>query len=391
MGNPATATQTENKTTTSNPWEAQAPFLQQGFQAASAGLQNAQSQPGPNQFVSQYTPEQLGAFRQMLGYGTGNPAIAGNSAAAGGALTGAGANATTGALSGLSNYAPGSTSDAILADAEKFSNNPQVGGMVDAAMRDARRSVSEQVLPSIGRNAAATGNINSNKTAIREGLVERGLADATADTSANIRGNLYSQGLNLAQNNLSQNDAARLGALSTAASAGTGAVGTGVGANSGAVQQQSGLFDIANAGVTGQQAGSQAAINDILARYGFNVDKGFQGLDQFWNVVGGNNWGGTSNSTGTTTGTKRPSTLSQIGQAAGIAGSILSDRRMKQDIMCIGRLHNGLPVYSFAYKHDPYERHMGVMAQDVELVIPEAVTEKDGIKYVDYSLVLIGA
>jgi hypothetical protein len=70
-----------------------------------------------------------------------------------------------------------------------------------------------------------------------------------------------------------------------------------------------------------------------------------------------------------------------------------SDIRMKENIEAIGWLPNGLPVYSWDYKpefkDDEYCGHgkfVGVMAQDVEKLIPDAVTTRsDGFKMVDYT------
>lgn len=73
--------------------------------------------------------------------------------------------------------------------------------------------------------------------------------------------------------------------------------------------------------------------------------------------------------------------MSAAGSAAGAAAA--SDRRVKEDIKQVGTLDNGLPVYTFRYKGGSVT-HMGVMAQDVEKVNPDAVTEIDGIKHVYY-------
>lgn len=63
-----------------------------------------------------------------------------------------------------------------------------------------------------------------------------------------------------------------------------------------------------------------------------------------------------------------------------------SDRRVKKDIDKVGNLDNGLPVYQFKYKGTD-RLEMGVMAQDVEIVNPDAVIEINGIKHVDYAKV----
>ncbi len=66
---------------------------------------------------------------------------------------------------------------------------------------------------------------------------------------------------------------------------------------------------------------------------------------------------------------------------------MLSDVRAKEDIRRVGQTDGGLPVYTFRYKGDTVT-HMGVMAQDVEMVAPEAVAEgHDGLKRVDYARV----
>ena len=69
-----------------------------------------------------------------------------------------------------------------------------------------------------------------------------------------------------------------------------------------------------------------------------------------------------------------------------------SDQSIKENITKIGRLDNGINIYKFDYRPEykdtwGHGTHIGVMAQEVEKVIPEAVaTHKDGYKLVNYSL-----
>jgi hypothetical protein len=77
------------------------------------------------------------------------------------------------------------------------------------------------------------------------------------------------------------------------------------------------------------------------------------------------------------------SMFGRIGGAAAGNPAMMSDRRVKEDIKQVGTLDNGLPVYTFRYKGDQTVQ-MGVMAQDVEQVNPDAVVEIDGIKHVYY-------
>jgi hypothetical protein len=92
----------------------------------------------------------------------------------------------------------------------------------------------------------------------------------------------------------------------------------------------------------------------------------------------------------------RSSNNAMMGGLFGLAGSIGgglagnsglfsgSDRRIKENISVVGKLDNGLPVYSFRYKSGGPQQ-IGLMAQDVEKVNPDAVMEINGIKAVNYS------
>jgi hypothetical protein len=69
-----------------------------------------------------------------------------------------------------------------------------------------------------------------------------------------------------------------------------------------------------------------------------------------------------------------------------------SDRALKQDLDLIGTHPLGIGVYLYSYKPEyrdtwGHGRHLGVMANEVETVMPEAVsTHPDGYKMVDYAM-----
>jgi hypothetical protein len=102
-----------------------------------------------------------------------------------------------------------------------------------------------------------------------------------------------------------------------------------------------------------------------------------------------------SQTSGTMQGTQQMSGAQQFGDiASGIGNllkgitsipktSILSDMRLKEDISIVGSLFDGTPVYGYRYKGAP-AYHIGLMAQDVEKIAPEAVVEINGYKAVDY-------
>jgi len=72
------------------------------------------------------------------------------------------------------------------------------------------------------------------------------------------------------------------------------------------------------------------------------------------------------------------------------AAAIMSDIRTKEHIKQVGFLPNGLSVYEYEYKPKwkdkaGHGKFIGVMAQEVEQVMPQAViTRPDGYKMVNY-------
>ena len=67
-------------------------------------------------------------------------------------------------------------------------------------------------------------------------------------------------------------------------------------------------------------------------------------------------------------------------------GALFSDEDLKENIVEVGRLYNGLKVYLFTYRGDTVP-HIGLLAQEVVQVRPEAVSvEKNGYMKVNYAL-----
>jgi hypothetical protein len=67
-----------------------------------------------------------------------------------------------------------------------------------------------------------------------------------------------------------------------------------------------------------------------------------------------------------------------MARGGGRGGGRRSDMRLKHDITLLGRLGNGLGYYRFVYDGGE-EAYVGVMAQEVRMVVPEAVVRgRDG-------------
>jgi Chaperone of endosialidase len=73
------------------------------------------------------------------------------------------------------------------------------------------------------------------------------------------------------------------------------------------------------------------------------------------------------------------------GGRGGRGGGRRSDIRLKHDIALLGRLDNGLGFYRFAYNGSD-KPYVGVMAQEVQTIVPEAVVRgQDGYLSVFYN------
>jgi hypothetical protein len=295
------------------------------FPAADNAYKEASNAQAPDNFTAQFTPEQLSTFRSMLGFSNDSNTSAANSAT-GDALAGAGTDAVSGALSKLGAFNPIDPTKSNIENATAYANNPAIGGMVQAAMRDATQTAHDVTLPGITQDAAATGNINSSrvgKGGIAEGLVNRGLAQKSADISANLRGQAYDTGLQLSEDARQNNQGSLLTAIQSMLAGGTSAANAGVNARSGSVDDAGKLFDLANTGGAGLQASDQASLTNELQKYMSNVSSPFDALNQYYQLIGANNWGSNTTGSSSQTTTSTPSAWQVIGGLMGATGSLL--------------------------------------------------------------------
>tara|TARA_R110002110_G_scaffold66336_2_gene181867 strand:- start:1600 stop:2937 length:1338 start_codon:yes stop_codon:yes gene_type:complete len=80
---------------------------------------------------------------------------------------------------------------------------------------------------------------------------------------------------------------------------------------------------------------------------------------------------------------RKQATNDLIGGIGGLGNTLLSDRRVKNNIKLIGVSNKGLNIYSFNYKNDNTKTYQGVMSD--EIPNEAVVTHKDGFDRVDYS------
>lgn len=72
-----------------------------------------------------------------------------------------------------------------------------------------------------------------------------------------------------------------------------------------------------------------------------------------------------------------------IGAGIGAVGSMLSDEDIKGDLIQISETSHGIPIYAYT-RTDTGEQMIGVLAKDVEEVMPGLVYDRGGYKTVQY-------
>ena len=163
-----------------------------------------------------------------------------------------------------------------------------------------------------------------------------------------------------------------------------------------------------NAGTSSLAAGNTGL--NAYGALGASAAQGYGGAMQGWSNVGQlgvqnynaqvNAWG-QQQQANAANNSAFGSTLGSLAGAGAMLGSTymkgagISDRRLKENIQFMGELPSGVKVYSFEYKPEfkdhPMAGHghfIGVMADELEKIIPEAVFAMDnGYKAVNYELV----
>jgi hypothetical protein len=296
----------------------QAGALTSAFANAQDAYGKSSTATAPTDFVAGMTPEQLATFRDALGYANGTT-VPGQNAATGAALSGAGTSRHWGPQRPR-NFDPSSANNpaALIDAANKYVAGQDIDAQVNNAMLNARQTARDVTLPGINQNAAMTGNTNSSRTGIAEGLVERGLAQQAADLGGSLRSNAFKDGLTLASSNANANNALEAGcALSSAAGMGTNAATSGVNASSKSIATRVAARHRCTTAGAGLQSADQLALDNLLKQYQSKCQLALRSLRA--------SWGSLAPTTGaplpgTETTTKTPSAWEVIGGLLGAGG-----------------------------------------------------------------------
>lgn len=344
-----------NQVVNTGPWAPQQPFITKGFDAASANYDAAQNNTYyGGETVAPFNPAQSTALNTTIGIGSGvNPGVA---------------------AAGRNN------ADTLNGKYLTPDSNPYIGKTFDAAADAVTRQYQTATAPQTAGAMASAGRYGSGAYNNQVKNNELGLGTTLGNLGTSIFGNNYQQ--------------ERQNQMTAAGQAG--------GINSAQ------YINPAAALTAGNQQQTQQQNTDLsnMAAYNYNRDQPTNALNNYMAQIGGNY--GTSGMTqsGTSTPYYTNPGASGLGAGLGIAslfsggsnsaasgiGNIFSksDRRLKENIRLIGKSFDGQNIYVFNFIDDPRVQ-IGLMAQEVQKRVPEAVRNIDGVLHVDYAAALKAA
>ena len=239
-------------------------------------------------------------------------------------------------------------------------NNPYLQSAMNAANNATIQQFQNATAPSLLSNFSRSGRLSSSAVGNAYGQAANQLSNTLSNSNANMAYQNYNNAANR------QQQAAQYAPQLAA----------GDYTNAQQLQKAGTLQDAYNQDIT----------NANIDRYNYNQNLPQSSLQNYINLLNGTAGsvgnGSTSSSASYGDTTRTAQTL---GTAATLASMFFSDRRLKDDIQPIGKLKNGLIVYRFRYKGQAIPV-AGVMADEVERIMPQAVSMKDGYKMVNYGM-----
>ena len=264
-------------------------------------------------------------------------------------------------------------------------SNPFLADTARAAIDPLRDEFTQTVLPSIGHEAANTGQFGSSRHGVAEGIATQGFQREVGNVASDVFSRGYSEGL------AGMQDALRT-TLGTGADASVGALEQGARSLFAAPQltqlalTPSSILDA----VGGQQRDlEQAFLTEEADRFQTEQIIPFLAAQDVANLAFGVGGGGTTTRSddggidAIQAAIGGTAALASTVSALAAAGVFASDRSVKHNIVPAGKTPMGINLYVYSYLGSDI-RHIGVMADDV----PDYMTVNDGsgIMKVDYRL-----
>jgi hypothetical protein len=315
-------TTTTQQTSQSSPWGPQADQLTQAFNAANQAYQQSSTATAPTDFTAGANANQQNTYQQAIDFSNGQSGTAGGQIGTGQATTATGQSGINSAITGLQSFNPSASNNpqAMIDAANQYAAGQNIPAQVAQAMQTATQTARDVTMPGIEQAAANSGNSNSTRTGVADGIVQRGLAEQSANLTGTLQSQAYQNGLTLAQQQAQNNNVNQLTALNTQGNLGVNSFNSGNTAVNNGVTNETGVLNIGNGGGTGQQQATQADLTNQNQQYQSQVNSPYAGLSQLMSVIGSQNWG--SNSSGTSNSTTDPGILGVVGGLLGAATGV---------------------------------------------------------------------
>jgi hypothetical protein len=290
-----------NKTTQNQvvePWSKQQPYLETGFKSA-AGLygQYLDAPWYEGQLYAGMNPMQQGAATGAGQYAMGQGMDLSQGMVQDSQPFLAQGSNFLNTANRLANFAPGNSTQYNINNAGLYANNPYLDGAIDAASRDVTRNLTEDVLPGISRQAAGTGNTNSTRTGIAEGIALRGAQDRIGDIAATVRADAYNSGLGLSAQERVANMGASLQGQGMGLDGLNTALGRGMDLRNQGLQGTVNMYDLLGRAGDKFQGDQQGYADANFERWKGQYDMPWDMLSRYMGAVGGQNWGSSTSQT----------------------------------------------------------------------------------------------
>lgn len=352
MGAKQSGSQQTTSTVNTGPWSAQQPYLQEAFGNAQEIFHKAKNnQYYGGETVAPLNDAQNNALNTTIGIGSGvNPGVA---------------------AAGQNN------ADTLNGKYLDPASNPWLKDTFNAGADAVTRQYQTATAPQTAGAMASAGRYGSGAYGNQVKNNELNLGTSLNNLATNIYGGNY------------QNE--RGNQMTAAGQAG--------GINQAQYINPSAALGAGNI----QQTQQQNVNNNNMAAYNYNRDQPSNALNTYLGQIQGN-YGQNGTTTQSSPIYSNPG-ASALGGILGLGslatpgssgvsalGNIFgkSDRRLKTDIRLIGKSFDGQNIYSYRFLGEP-QTQIGLMAQEVETLRPDAVVEIEGVKHVDYAKALEAA
>jgi len=348
---------TQVSTSTTEPWEEQIPYLTSGFKEAQGLYNRGAPEYYPGETLAGFDPMEKAAQQATLGYAMG-PRAAGMQAGGEGALMRS--------LGGYTGFTRGQAGDLLAGNVRTGAGTPY-GAMENALTQGVMGNLQKNILPGIRQQqvmyqpgGSSRGALEQNKAV--SAAVQSGLTKPLAQMYSDAYQTAQGMRMPMSQSIIGQQQYGQQMYPSI-------------------MNAPLGMYNAMGRVGEQRRAMTQEGIDQDMARYQYQSNAGQNALRNYMAMVTGD-YGSTTTST---TPGARDNTMANLLGTLGSA-AIMSDIRVKENIIPEGTKWKGLNVYNYNYIGDTRPRR-GVMAQQVEGIYPDAVTTINGVKHVNYGAI----